>query len=544
MRVSSYVIYASMPESPDCLLIHGYSGAIDVVPQSVADTLQQAEHKTDVGQLDLPEQMVATLSARGYLTKRTFQEEQDYCMALATVLHEQARQDGSYWFIPTYGCNLRCPYCFERGLRKETWFEQTMTLSMVDQAFTVIDQLDTGRSKRGPLGLFGGEPFLAANKDLIFYIVEQGMRRGYSFVAISNAVQLEPYLPLLGPGKVEYIQVTVDGPPDLNDVSRIQADRSGSFESISRNVSLALETGVRISMRTNVNRRNIGRIKELALLYQQLKWTNYPNFSAYSAPITEVDFLIARREKTRPTSQTRSESPAFEGESPPSKPPAFQKKAQALPIISTTAATFCGSCGTGGAPSPRSEQPLQTAAIQKKRLVTRLEMVNELLQDQPTEAVIHAGSEAKAAFKRLATTGSYKGYAVDYCSAYTGMLLFDPFGDMYACWDLVGKPEYAVGRFAPALLFNEERLALWRGHTVAAIPQCRQCKFALLHGGGCAYLALGEAGALLHPHCEDFPELFVKLAAIAYRELQGSRSSPQAAMHNWQSDSNELLPAH
>ncbi len=152
-------------------------------------------------------------------------------------------------------------------------------------------------------------------------------------------------------------------------------------------------------------------------------------------------------------------------------------------------------------------------------------MVEHLLEDKSTEQIIHAGVEAKNAFKRLALTGTYKGYAVDFCSAYTGMLLFDPFGDMYACWDLVGKPEHAVGRYAPKLAFDEQRLNLWRGHTVGAIPQCRECKFALLHGGGCAYLALGETGTLLSPHCEGFPELFIKLAPIAYKELRAARSA-------------------
>jgi uncharacterized protein len=516
MRVSSYIIHAPMPNSDESLLIHGYSGAIDLVPSSVSRALQRAAQSEQIDGLDLPEHLLTTLQARGYLTDKTHAEEQAYCLALATILHEQSRQDGSFWFIPTYGCNLRCPYCFERGLRKESWFEQTMTREMVDRAYAVIDELDSAKKVKGPLGLFGGEPFLEANRDLIYYIVEQGLQRGYTFVAVSNAVQLEPFLPLLGPGKVEFIQVTVDGPPDLNDLSRIQADRSGTFDAIAHNVTLALATGVKISMRSNVNRRSIDRMKELAHIYHRLGWTDYPNFSAYSAPITEVDFLIARREKAQGQSHRAGSAtlPARKLSSP-------------LPIkvLQAEAGGACSSCESASPHLQAAGAVDRTASIQQRRLVTRVEMVEHLLEDKPTEQIIRAGVEAKNAFKRLAMTGTYKGYAVDFCSAYTGMLLFDPFGDMYACWDLVGKPEHAVGRYAPTLAFDEQRLNLWRGHTVAAIPQCRECKFALLHGGGCAYLALGETGTLLNAHCEGFPELFIKLAPVAYKELQAARSS-------------------
>jgi uncharacterized protein len=517
MRVSSYVIHAPMPESDESLLIHGYSGAIDLVPRSVSEALQRAAQREQTDGLDLPDHMLTTLRTRGYLTEMTPSEEQEYCLTLATILHEQSKQNGNFWFIPTYGCNLRCPYCFERGLRKEAWFEQTMTCEMVDRAYAVIDALDGAKKVKGPLGLFGGEPFLEANRDLIYYIVEQGVQRGYTFVAVSNAVQLEPFLPLLGPGKVELIQVTVDGPPDLNDLSRIQADRSGTFDLIAHNVSLALNTGVTISMRSNVNRRSIDRMQELALIYQRLGWTAYPNFSAYSAPITEVDFLIARREKAQMQGQPQPPGSAAM--------PAKKSAPAALKVLRADAGASCGSCESSATHVQFPAAVDRTASIQQRRLVTRVEMVEHLLEDKPTEQIIRAGVEAKNAFKRLATTGTYKGYAVDFCSAYTGMLLFDPFGEMYACWDLVGKPEHAVGRYAPTLVFDEQRLNLWRGHTVAAIPQCRECKFALLHGGGCAYLALGEAGTLLSPHCEGFPELFIKLAPIAYKELEAAKSS-------------------
>jgi len=81
-----------------------------------------------------------------------------------------------------------------------------------------------------------------------------------------------------------------------------------------------------------------------------------------------------------------------------------------------------------------------------------------------------------------------------------------------------------VGRFLPQLWLDRERLARWSEHTARGIPQCRQCRYALLCGGGCAYFALHHTGQLVSPYCNDFPALFAKAVQVAYRKWQEGKA--------------------
>src|SRR6266508_1918858 len=86
------------------------------------------------------------------------------------------RHRGSqYGFLPTYACNLRCPYCFQRDLRSKT---SPMTTEMVDLAFAAIDRLEERAPQRreelATLGgsfpvpgvaIAGGEPLLPARQN-------------------------------------------------------------------------------------------------------------------------------------------------------------------------------------------------------------------------------------------------------------------------------------------------------------------------------------------------------------------------------------------
>ena len=40
------------------------------------------------------------------------------------------------------------------------------------------------------------KPRLAENKDIVTYIVEEGVKRGYSFVAVTNGYEVDAFLDL------------------------------------------------------------------------------------------------------------------------------------------------------------------------------------------------------------------------------------------------------------------------------------------------------------------------------------------------------------
>src|SRR5262249_40280858 len=94
------------------------------------------------------------------------------------------------------------------------------------------------------------------------------------------------YRDLLGPGLLSGLQITLDGPPAQHDRRRIYADGSGSFEQIASNLTMALEAGVSVEVRTNVDRANIQHLPELADEIIRRDWHRYSNFSAYAAVVS------------------------------------------------------------------------------------------------------------------------------------------------------------------------------------------------------------------------------------------------------------------
>lgn len=97
-RVSSYVISIKLEESNGkYLLIQGYTGAIDIVKESIALKLEN----NDIA--GLPEVTLQTLRSRGYITDRTKEEEVGYVERIAHALHKRDKiLYKSFTWVVTY----------------------------------------------------------------------------------------------------------------------------------------------------------------------------------------------------------------------------------------------------------------------------------------------------------------------------------------------------------------------------------------------------------------------------------------------------------
>lgn len=107
-----------------------------------------------------------------------------------------------------------------------------------------------------------------------------------------------------------------------------------------------------------------------------------------------------------------------------------------------------------------------------------------------------------------------------FCSAHTGMYIFDCFADIYACWEKTGDPAVRVGRISPAgqLRMNDAILRQWRARSVASNSVCAKCRYALNCGGGCAILAQHNSGTTNANFCDGYGIRFRESVANAYLE--------------------------
>lgn len=177
-RVSSYMIPVKLEEPKGkYLLIQGYTGTIDIINEEVALKLIG---KSEFDENDLSPATFQLLKQREYITSRTSKEEVEYVARIVNALHRKAQiLYKNFTFIITYNCNFRCPYCFEGRDMKNDEFHQHIPKEMVDYAYTAMEEIESREPLRNKnILLYGGEPLLAENREIIEYILYEGKKKG------------------------------------------------------------------------------------------------------------------------------------------------------------------------------------------------------------------------------------------------------------------------------------------------------------------------------------------------------------------------------
>lgn len=474
LRASSYNIYVDLPEHPDeMLLVHGFTGAYDRVSRQVGRYVRSLGGRRARGRAAAPPprpETVEVLSRRGYLTARSPEDEETLFTKLADHQHRWAlHRPPSYVFMPTYSCNLRCPYCFQDHMRTDPAYGhllRVMSPELVERIFEAMPELEERHGLEAPpqrraILFFGGEPLLATSRPVVEQIMEKARSIGRaSFDAISNATELDAYEDLLGPGAISRIQVTLDGPPEEHDQRRAYADGAGSFERIAANITMALERGTQINTRLNTDRDNLDLIPRLAREVQRRGWCEFKNFSIYIAPIHSAN------------AQTDAE---------------------------TTMDSF----------------ELHDALDRLRDKHPEVAMVKTM------DGNLHG--RLRQLFENGHDPSRY--FRSVFCGAQNNMYLFDALGDVYACWEYTGEKSLRTGRVRPdgGLEIFPEQLDAWRTRSVTSNPACRRCRFALYCGGGCTRLALRRTGEFHRGHCDAYPRRFRAAAARAYEDFVAGR---------------------
>lgn len=489
LRTSSYIIYVDLPHRDgDMLIVHGYTGAFDKVSKRIATFLRAKEDRRAPRPLygswtadpiveavpEIPETYQRILLQRGYLTYLTREEELQRFTMFADDLKAQASAP-SYVLMPTYNCNLRCFYCFQDHMRTKPEFSyllKRMTHPMVDRIFDAMPQIEAlhGFAPEDgfvrPVSLFGGEPLLRENRDLIDHILQRAKQGGTQTCAVvTNGTDLDAYEDILGPAGLTPLQITLDGIPEEHDKRRVYADGQGSFDRIIKNITLALDRDASVQVRMNIDRRNVDQLPPLAQIFVEQGWDDRPGFTAYATVISPSNDNVDR---------------------------------------DTTYSSW--------------ELDQEIARLQAEHPVMRA--------IEPKDNTIR--SRAMSIFG-----GASAGLQASFCSAHSGMYVIDRFGDLYACWERTGNPKIRIGTITPdcTIEMDETTSALWRGRAVTSNPVCRQCRYALYCGGGCAVLAEGRKGRMDANYCDGYAFRFRAMVAEGYEDFVAGKvsSKPQTS---------------
>jgi uncharacterized protein len=133
--------------------------------------------------------------------------------------------------LPTEQCNFRCTYCYEG-------FDQGLMPSWVIAAIKKLIAARVPELDQLSIAWFGGEPLLAVKRiyNLSHYIVslqQDHPQLHYRASMATNALLLNPerLSELVAYGVTSY-QITLDGPADLHDLSRLTRRGKGTFDQI------------------------------------------------------------------------------------------------------------------------------------------------------------------------------------------------------------------------------------------------------------------------------------------------------------------------
>ncbi len=104
-----------------------------------------------------------------------------------------------------------------------------------------------------------------------------------------------------------------------------------------------------------------------------------------------------------------------------------------------------------------------------------------------------------------------------YCmQTYQHYLVVDPFGDLYACSEEAGYPEFRVGHISDnGVEFFPLRDTYKRRH-LSNLPECLACPVALACGGQCGTKCRAKTGDLFKVYCDDIKAVILNSIKLEY----------------------------
>ncbi len=263
------------------VLINTLTGAMDILPNETIDYLQNGLCNTN-------NEAAEYLYQRQYLLDADLDEAQLVQNLYGELLKHQRRITPLRGvIILTFDCNLRCKYCWQQ-YKVDEKNKLKLTRDKVDNIFISMKHLYSSlenKSEQPPIiQLFGGEPLLPENKEIVGYILNKCSEKKWYAQITTNGVFLNDYMWIFEEFLANEIQVTIDGPYEVHDRRRIGSKYEELIDSISRLLQI---NKIHTKLRVNVDIANIDTLPELANDIIKRQWYTNRKFYAYITPLRD-----------------------------------------------------------------------------------------------------------------------------------------------------------------------------------------------------------------------------------------------------------------
>lgn len=208
-------------------------------------------------------------------------DDVDEMLKLESLENERRFQEHTYKIMiyATNACNFRCVYC-EQEHAAERLHEDVME-SIIRLADRMADKVRCIQ-----IDWFGGEPLLETER--IIFLMEKLKKvckikncRLIGTMTTNGYLLTRAVLEKLWRCNVKDIQITVDGNKKSHDSKRVLANGSGTYDVIVQNIKMALEIGMRITLRINIDEENaqyaLDVLDEIPLQYREQVFVSISN---------------------------------------------------------------------------------------------------------------------------------------------------------------------------------------------------------------------------------------------------------------------------
>jgi len=419
------------------------SGAIDVIEKEKLNAIEN-------GDKSLEEYKI--LHQRGYIKN---EEDDDKffnkIMSLCKKDEESFTSGLNLLLCLTYGCNMRCTYCFQG--HKIHNDKNVMTKEQVKSAFENVEKyiINDFNKKDYMVTLFGGEPLQKQTFDIVLYSIKLAYSKNVYTNIITNGLELNIFSKELEKYKDKInLQVTLDGIEKIHNKNRLTLNGEKSFQRIVENIDDCILRGLNITLRVNVNEVTSKYLDEFLESFYVKKWVKNKNFSIDIAPVTQH-------------------------------------------------------CNT----SNRCNEVIYNETYILDSILKNVSNINRYL----TEKIRFTPDMYRiTGYLRKISCDFMKKYqitpVVNFCEAtFLSTFAVGPDNNVYLCPETVGKTEFSAGTYYPELKLKNEFINQFRDRTVDKMDKCSKCNIAAFCGGGCPMVSYKLKGNARKEICGNSREV-------------------------------------
>lgn len=278
------------------------TGAVDIINNDILDDLLGEKFSN----FEKNENPLSALVERGYYYYNPEKENKLFLELFKNFKIKLKDRPVKFVFCPTFICNLKCTYCFEKDLAKKS--DKYMDKSRLESAFEIIKKFIKDNKEISSIELFGGEPLLPRTKKIVEEIFKFASEHNIRISVITNGVMAKDYIDILNPVKslIDMLQITLDGPQEIHDKRRRFPSGKGSFNDISESIDALLKNEINTNIRVNLDMENIAYLPDLYELTKNNNWLQHPYFKIQLSRVTdhsspectypiEKDFIVLQK---------------------------------------------------------------------------------------------------------------------------------------------------------------------------------------------------------------------------------------------------------